>query len=342
MKINARVIALLALLPITAFAQRSPVDTLRWLAGCWKQATATTTIEEQWMLPSGGHMLGVSRTVSSGKAREHEFLRIYAAGDTLVYAPKPSGQAPTEFRSIQVSANEVVFSNPAHDFPQRIRYRLASEGILIAGIEGDRDGKRQPVVFSYATTECVPSARAASRQVTAAAATPASARTELTPKYDSLVAREMAYVGGINSWYGENADAAFSHYMWTAGGATVPVGTREVLAGAGERMKGANFAATYKSRKFTYTLDKVLTRGDTAEVLVASNYIFIAVDTGGRYGDRGADFERNATERRIDRWVRAGSDWKLRSVTLIGLEVLINGKLAAKDGKTIPLTPPRP
>jgi hypothetical protein len=149
------------LVPGVAWAQRSPVDTLRWLAGCWERTTATTTFLEQWMPPDGGLMLGMSRAVSRGRAREHEFLRIYAVGDTLVYAAMPSGQQPTEFRSVFITATEVVFSNPQHDFPQRIRYRLESEAALVAVIEGDRDGRRQPIQYSYAKAECAPPSRPA-------------------------------------------------------------------------------------------------------------------------------------------------------------------------------------
>src|SRR5687767_9122872 len=64
--------------PRAAVSQRAAVDTLRWLSGCWSLNVPTVTVEEQWMSPSGGVMLGVSRTVRGGAAREHEFLRIFA------------------------------------------------------------------------------------------------------------------------------------------------------------------------------------------------------------------------------------------------------------------------
>jgi hypothetical protein len=148
------VATLLLSLPANGAAQRAPVDTLRWLAGCWvTEGSRGSTIEEQWMSPSGGMMLGMSRTVRDGAVREYEFVRIYAAGDTLVYAAMPSRQTPTEFRARSVSRDEVVFENPAHDFPQRVRYRKSGE-LLIASVEGDRDGRRQPVVFTYRRAAC--------------------------------------------------------------------------------------------------------------------------------------------------------------------------------------------
>jgi hypothetical protein len=105
------------------------------------------------MAPAGGVMLGMSRTVRGGMVREHEFLRLYAAGDTLIYAAMPSGQQPTEFRGRSPAAGELVFENPAHDFPQRIRYRLSGD-TLTATIDGDRAGRRAPVVFAYRRSAC--------------------------------------------------------------------------------------------------------------------------------------------------------------------------------------------
>jgi hypothetical protein len=318
-------------------AQRAPIDTLHWLAGCWTSATSTTTIEEQWMQPRGGSMVGVSRTVTSGRHREHEFLRIFASGDTLVYAAVPSGQQPTEFRAKTISPTEIVFENPAHDFPQRIKYRLASREMLVATIEGDRAGRRQPVVFSYAKSACAGDAsRAATQSASQAPLTAAAAKLALQPRYDALLERENAILGSINSWFGENGDASFMHLMWTAGGESVPVGTRELLLGAGERMKVANSGAALKNRRYAHSLDKVLARGDTAEVLVTSNYTWVVADTGGRYGPRGGEVERGGVERRVDKWVRSSGDWRLRQVSIIGLEVSMGGKVVSRDGKAIP------
>ena len=106
------------------------------------------------MAPSGGVMLGMSRTVVNGRYREHEFLRIYAAGDTLVYAAQPSGQAPAEFRSSQIGTGGVLFENPAHDFPTRIEYRRASADTITATVASDKPGARKPLAFSYVRAAC--------------------------------------------------------------------------------------------------------------------------------------------------------------------------------------------
>ena len=150
-------VALLVALPAAAQAQ-PPIDRLAWLGGCWQRTAGggAVTIEEQWMAPRGGAMLGVSRTVRRDSVVEYEFLRIHAAGDTLVYDAMPSGQRRTEFRAAPGAgdAAEVTFANPAHDFPQRIVYRRAGADSMVARIEGMRGGQLRTVSFPFRRAAC--------------------------------------------------------------------------------------------------------------------------------------------------------------------------------------------
>ena len=68
-------------------------------------------------------MMGVSRTVVNGKTTEWEFLIIREGTKGLEYVAKPSSQPEATFTSTSVTATEVVFENPAHDFPKKIFYR---------------------------------------------------------------------------------------------------------------------------------------------------------------------------------------------------------------------------
>lgn len=142
-----RVCPVLLMLLLVAFpaarlaAQASPIDRAGWLAGCWELRTPTRLTIEMWMPPAAGMMLGASRTTMGDRVREFEHLRLTAHGDTLVYHATPSGQTPTDFRSVlPLTANELVFENLAHDFPQRLRYRLVSPDSMVARVEGPGAG----------------------------------------------------------------------------------------------------------------------------------------------------------------------------------------------------------
>ena len=88
---------LLTLGPSPAGAQDSGVERLQWLAGCWESRADSTIIEEQWLAPAAGILLGVSRTRRGETLVGYEFMRIYGRGDSLVFAASPSGQEPAEF-----------------------------------------------------------------------------------------------------------------------------------------------------------------------------------------------------------------------------------------------------
>jgi hypothetical protein len=107
----------------TAAAQRGPLDDVRWLQGCWELTRGASRVVEKWTPPDGNMMLGESRMTSNGVERESEKLRLFTRGDTLVYEATPSRQQMTEFRTTAWKGEEIVFANPAHDFPQRIVYR---------------------------------------------------------------------------------------------------------------------------------------------------------------------------------------------------------------------------
>lgn len=135
-------------------AAAAPADLPVWLAGCWALERDDLRVEEQWMAPDGGLMLGMARTVRKGTAVEHEFLLIRRDGENLVLVAAPSGQDTTSFRLASQTRDEVVFANPGHDFPQRITYRLGSDGALAARVEGTLEGSLRGLAFPYRPVPC--------------------------------------------------------------------------------------------------------------------------------------------------------------------------------------------
>ena len=125
-----------------------------WLAGCWERRSANRVVEEQWLAPRGGMMLGMGRTTRGDSVVEFEHTRIYARGDTLIFAATPSGQAPAEFRTHGPTGDEVRFENPTHDFPQRVIYRRGRGDSLFARVEGTRSGQLRGSDFAYARVSC--------------------------------------------------------------------------------------------------------------------------------------------------------------------------------------------
>jgi hypothetical protein len=156
--VRVAVLAVLLLVVVGASsrAPESPAR-LRWLTGCWRITTPRHTIDEQWMAPSGEVLLGMSRATRRIAGRdsvvEWEFMRIFVRGDSVIFRAHPKGDAGTEFPAERMDDTSVVFANPAHDFPQRIRYRIAGDS-LHASIEGQHGGQLHTVRFPYARVAC--------------------------------------------------------------------------------------------------------------------------------------------------------------------------------------------
>ena len=131
----------------------APIERLGWMAGCWERIEGDLVVEEHWLGPRGGLMLGVSRTLRAGRAVAYEYLRISEQDGVPVLVAQPSGQAVTAFRSVTIHDSLAVFENPQHDFPKRIVYRPGPDS-LWARIEGDADTSARAVDFRFGRTAC--------------------------------------------------------------------------------------------------------------------------------------------------------------------------------------------
>lgn len=154
MRVLSFVLALL--LPAAVFAQdqkAAPASLARlaWLAGSWRMEKAGRIVDEHWMAPAGGVMLGMARTVAKGKVVEHEFTQIREGpGGELFFIAQPARQKEAAFKLVAQTDTDVVFENKEHDFPQTIHYSLRTEGTLLAAIEGPKaDGTTRRIEFLY-------------------------------------------------------------------------------------------------------------------------------------------------------------------------------------------------
>lgn len=132
--------------PVNAAAD---INALAWMSGTWTGTEDKIEVEEIWMAPKGGAMIGMHRDVKDDKMTGFEFLRIATKGDKIAYFASPNGAPPTVFPMKEMAEKRVVFENPDHDYPQRIIYWLEKDGALKARIEGDKNGKMGPMEWTW-------------------------------------------------------------------------------------------------------------------------------------------------------------------------------------------------
>ena len=131
-----------------AQAAAAPMPVPAFLAGCWEERRAGGGwTEECWTGPRGGLMIGSGRDGKGDTVKHWEWMRIERGADGVPsFYGSPKGAPAVAFKAIEASANEITFANPAHDFPQRVRYVRTTTGIdaEISMADGSR-----PVRWSY-------------------------------------------------------------------------------------------------------------------------------------------------------------------------------------------------
>ena len=126
------------------------------MSGCWERRDDAKKIlvSEQWMSPAGTSILGMGRTVKNGKTADFEFMRIEERTDGIYFVARPAANAEeTPFKLKSSTANEAVFENTAHDFPQRVIYRWTPT-TLTGRIEGNKSGKAMAIDFPMKVVSC--------------------------------------------------------------------------------------------------------------------------------------------------------------------------------------------
>jgi hypothetical protein len=127
--------------PDTAKAAARPkvdISKLKFLVGCWDvRLDKDNHAEEIWTMPSDNLLLSVTSYLNKEWATGYDFNRIETTDTGVVLSILAKGK-PEETYMMKTLVNEyVLFENPKKTFPQRIMYRLASDGALIPRSEGD-------------------------------------------------------------------------------------------------------------------------------------------------------------------------------------------------------------
>jgi len=139
--------AAIALSPLRAESGPAADTFPGWLAGAWlAELPDGQWVEEWWSAAKAGLMLGAGRSGKGEAVDWWEQTRIELHDGKPRFCALPKGQSGACFPATKMTESEVVFENPAHDFPTRVAYRR--EGAeLIAEISGPNGANAQRLRF---------------------------------------------------------------------------------------------------------------------------------------------------------------------------------------------------
>lgn len=125
-----------------------------WLSGCWRMLGPEQQVEEIWLAPAGGTLVGMSRTVVRDSLRGFEIMVVRPGVNGLVFEATPSGQPPATFLVAGQADSAITFQNLTHDFPQVIRYSAIGGDSLVAVISGTVRDRQRTITYEYARVRC--------------------------------------------------------------------------------------------------------------------------------------------------------------------------------------------
>lgn len=129
-------------------ASQEPAGPIDWMVGHWLSCSGGREVSETWT-GSGRLLVGSGITLRPGAEPSFEWMRIGPGSQgSLSFYASPNGAPVTEFALMSQGDTSLVFSNPAHDFPQRVLYSRTGD-VLTGAIEGTMNGQERRMTWTY-------------------------------------------------------------------------------------------------------------------------------------------------------------------------------------------------
>jgi hypothetical protein len=145
---------------VTTTPVKAAVAQLAWIAGPWSGTLNDRTIEQHWMTPNGGSMVGMYRSIRDNRAALYELLAIEQRGDEVFlrikhFAPGP-GLVSQEARDqsadhvlVKADGRTAVFEGSTAGGPVRVSFSSPDADTLNITVERQREGKPVATEFKY-------------------------------------------------------------------------------------------------------------------------------------------------------------------------------------------------
>ncbi|HLA55932.1 MAG TPA: DUF6265 family protein [Flavobacterium sp.] len=120
------------------------IEKAAWLVGSWENKSPEGNLSEIWKKENDSVYRGESYFVKAKDTLHFETISLTQSGDVVYYTPTVMGQngdKPVAFKMISMTDKQMVFENPAHDYPQKIVYTKITNDSLVASISGIQQGK---------------------------------------------------------------------------------------------------------------------------------------------------------------------------------------------------------
>jgi len=121
------------------------LEKANWFLGEWANKSEEGELTERWNKENDSVYHGESYFVVGGKDTVFsEHIRLEEADGKLAYivtVPGQNNEQPVRFDMTSSTDSQIVFENPAHDYPSKIIYNKVGNDSIVAEICGIQKGK---------------------------------------------------------------------------------------------------------------------------------------------------------------------------------------------------------
>lgn len=135
-------------------AEKQPgqITKAEWFLGDWENKTPQGELSESWQKANDSTYNGASYFIKGKDTLFAESVVLSEKNGEVLYTVTTKGQnndLPVAFKMTTATANQIVFENPAHDFPTKISYKLVNKDSIVAEISGKQEGKATSETFAF-------------------------------------------------------------------------------------------------------------------------------------------------------------------------------------------------
>jgi Domain of unknown function (DUF6265) len=128
-----------------------------FLLGEWEKKDSLGVLKENWITVDDSTFAGTSYFIINEKDTVHkESMELMQEGDYLIYRTTIKGEnkdEPVPFQMMEEKDSSLVFTNPKHEYPSKISYKLNKDKSVLTTISGTIKGKKSSE--TYAITQVV-------------------------------------------------------------------------------------------------------------------------------------------------------------------------------------------
>ncbi len=126
------------------------LEKAKWFMHSWENLSKESNFREIWTMKNDSTYMAKSFVTVGKDTVFSEEVEVIERNDSLFYNVVAKGQNSDKsvaFYMTKADDNEVVFENPKHDFPTKIKYTKITNDSIVATISGIQNGKESSESF---------------------------------------------------------------------------------------------------------------------------------------------------------------------------------------------------